>query len=405
MRKNNLKILLIIGLVFTVFIILMLSAFGQAFDTRSHNQNNSQNNSQNKNQNPLWERLILVDINSESRSVLPGFSENLIHAIASTPGVFAVGKVASLSEITLGLVSQKTQAEVILNNVSVTAMDQAARGMTYERVHLFNDPDNLEHSNDIFINTDFSKTFLNQKNPIGQIIFLNHQPYKIAGELSSLSYFQSHAPEVIIPWGVAQEINPNLFSETALLILTNPENLNLYRIEQNLQYKIKALMGIPDNITALNFLDDQNSAEKLNQMAEAISHFSLVIACLSLVSISIGLFNFLMLCFSQEAVEIALLKSLGASSYVLIRPYVIQIFICIALGVCLGGVLAGGVIHILNSLNFTLAFFGINQLILFFSWKFLFFSLGFLLFLALLICYGVFKKIRKLEIARVLSSP
>jgi len=396
MRRNNLKILLIIGLVFTVFIILILSAFGQAFNIR------------NQDQKTLWERLILIEINSELHSLLPGFSENIIQAIASTPGLAAVGKVASLPEITLGLVSKKTQTEIILNNVSVTAMDQAAIGMTYEWVNPLNNLNysvGPQNSQSIFVNTDFSRIFLNQKNPIGQIIFLNHQPYKISEELSSLSYFQSHSPEIIVPWNIAQNISPNLFSKTEILVLSDQNNLNLSRIEQNLQQRIKSLMGIPENFTALNFSDDQNTAEKLNKMAEAISHFSLVIACLSLVSISIGLFNFLMLCLNQDAVEIALLKSLGASSYILIKPYAIQVFTCIALGVLIGAGLAGLVINMLNHLNLTLAFFGINQLILSFSWKFLFLSLGFLIFLALLICYGVFKKIKKLEISRVLSSP
>lgn len=205
----------------------------------------------------------------------------------------------------------------------------------------------------IILGFEVAKELFGNKNPVGEIVFIENSPFKVIGFFQpqevSLSYYNPNL-ESIVPfssvWKKLIRVKGNAVQE----IILRPKDrekfpflisqlTRLMRFHHNLS---------KDQIDDFTIIDRKMIVEAAKKSSRALNSFLLTAAASSLLVGGIGIMNVMLVAMTERKKEIGLKMAIGASPHTILIQFLIEsILLCMTGGII--GIVVGYV---------TLAFVG-----------------------------------------------
>lgn len=194
------------------------------------------------------------------------------------------------------------------------------------------------------IGTKVEKELFNEVNPIGKIIRINNQPFKVIGVLNekgTSTYGTDEDDQVIIPYTTYMERLTGRTSIGSIYLLgKNQESLKSLEIDINnvLRLRHQTLPGEKD-------FDIESMADIMKKVEETTRTLTLFLGAIAMISLivgGIGIMNIMLVSVTERTKEIGIRKALGATKKVIITQFLIEAIFISFCGGCIGVALGLG---------------------------------------------------------------
>jgi putative ABC transport system permease protein len=183
------------------------------------------------------------------------------------------------------------------------------------------------------------KFFKETENPIGEIIDLNDNPYKVVGVYESPlpeQFRNTETGEMLMPRSVISMMFGNREIEQLSVIASDPENISeTGRLAAD---TLTTEKGLEDGKYSTNDFEDYE--RELNTMISLLTLLIGSIAGISLLVGGIGVMNIMLVSVTERTREIGLRKAIGATRRKILLQFLIESITLTSLGGLIGIVLA-----------------------------------------------------------------
>ncbi|MFS0779226.1 ABC transporter permease [Neobacillus sp. 3P2-tot-E-2] len=179
------------------------------------------------------------------------------------------------------------------------------------------------------------KFFAETENPIGEIIDLNDNPYKVVGVYESPlpeQFRNTETGEMLMPRSVISMMFGNREIEQLSVIASDPENISeTGRLAAD---TLTAEKGLEDGKYSTNDFEDYE--RELNTMISLLTLLIGSIAGISLLVGGIGVMNIMLVSVTERTREIGLRKAIGATRRKILLQFLIESITLTSLGGLIG---------------------------------------------------------------------
>lgn len=208
------------------------------------------------------------------------------------------------------------------------------------------------------IGTTVAENLFDEKNPVGQNIRINNQPYKVIGLLTSKgqsSMGQDQDDMIYVPLTTAME---------RMLGITYVQSINVQvsdstKMDQ-VQENIETLLRQRHHLTAGNKEDDftvRNLTSLMETVSQSTSMLTLLLGAIAGISLlvgGIGIMNIMMVSVTERTREIGIRKALGATFMNIMTQFLIESMVIGVIGGLIGILVGIGASQLISKFgNFT----------------------------------------------------
>ncbi len=208
------------------------------------------------------------------------------------------------------------------------------------------------------IGTTVAENLFEEKNPVGQNIRINNQPYKVIGLLASKgqsSMGQDQDDMIYVPITTAME---------RMLGITYVQSINVQvsdstKMDQ-VQENIETLLRQRHHLTAGNKEDDftvRNLTSLMETVSQSTSMLTLLLGAIAGISLlvgGIGIMNIMMVSVTERTREIGIRKALGATFMNIMTQFLIESMVIGVIGGLIGILVGIGASQLISKVgNFT----------------------------------------------------
>ena len=208
------------------------------------------------------------------------------------------------------------------------------------------------------IGTTVAENLFDEKNPVGQNIRINNQPYKVIGLLTSKgqsSMGQDQDDMIYVPLTTAME---------RMLGITYVQSINVQvsdstKMDQ-VQKNIETLLRQRHHLTAGNKEDDftvRNLTSLMETVSQSTSMLTLLLGAIAGISLlvgGIGIMNIMMVSVTERTREIGIRKALGATFMNIMTQFLIESMVIGVIGGLIGILVGIGASQLISKFgNFT----------------------------------------------------
>lgn len=208
------------------------------------------------------------------------------------------------------------------------------------------------------IGTTVAENLFDEKNPVGQNIRINNQPYKVIGLLTSKgqsSMGQDQDDMIYVPLTTAME---------RMLGITYVQSINVQvsdstKMDQ-VQENIERLLRQRHHLTAGNKEDDftvRNLTSLMETVSQSTSMLTLLLGAIAGISLlvgGIGIMNIMMVSVTERTREIGIRKALGATFMNIMTQFLIESMVIGVIGGLIGILVGIGASQLISKFgNFT----------------------------------------------------
>ncbi|MGN0951136.1 MAG: ABC transporter permease [Mitsuokella sp.] len=208
------------------------------------------------------------------------------------------------------------------------------------------------------IGTTVAANLFEEKNPVGQNIRINNQPYKVIGLLASKgqsSMGQDQDDMIYVPITTAME---------RMLGITYVQSINVQvsdatKMDQ-VQENIETLLRQRHHLTAGNKEDDftvRNLTSLMETVSQSTSMLTLLLGAIAGISLlvgGIGIMNIMMVSVTERTREIGIRKALGATFMNIMTQFLIESMVIGVIGGLIGILVGIGASQLISKFgNFT----------------------------------------------------
>ncbi|WP_419954110.1 ABC transporter permease [Neobacillus niacini] len=179
------------------------------------------------------------------------------------------------------------------------------------------------------------KFFKESENPIGEIINLNDNPYKVVGVYESPlpeQFRNKETGEMLMPRSVISMMFGNREIEQLKVIASDPENIS--ETGRRAAETLTAVKGLENGKYSTNDFEDYE--RELNTMISLLTLLIGSIAGISLLVGGIGVMNIMLVSVTERTREIGLRKAIGATRRKILLQFLIESITLTSLGGVIG---------------------------------------------------------------------
>jgi putative ABC transport system permease protein len=321
------SILTMLGIIIGVAAVIIIVAIGQG----TKKQMTDELFSTDKNAIDIYYEYIPPEDESEMFWEEPVLTSEDIQALAEVPGVKAV--IATNQG--WGMMSHNDeQGEMQITGVGAEFFSARDIQVVEGRALYAADNDGLNRV--VLIDTIAREKFFKEtENPIGEIIDLNDNPYKVVGVYESPlpeQFRNTETGEMIMPRSVISMMFGNREIEQLSVIASDPENISeTGRLAAETLTVKKAL---ENGQYSTNDFEDYE--RELNTMISLLTLLIGSIAGISLLVGGIGVMNIMLVSVTERTREIGLRKAIGATRRKILLQFLIESITLTSLGGLIG---------------------------------------------------------------------
>jgi putative ABC transport system permease protein len=321
------SILTMLGIIIGVAAVIIIVAIGQG----TKKQMTDELFATDKNAIDLYYEYTPPEDETETFWEEPELTAEDIQTLAEVPGVKAV---VATNQGWGSLLRNDVQGEMQITGVGPEYF--SAKNIQINEGRAFYAADNDGLNRVILIDTNARKKYFDEsENPIGEIIDLNGNPFKIVGVYVSPipeQYRDKENGEMLMPRTVISMMFGNREIEMLQVIASNPENVSeTGRIAAETLTEKK---GLEDGRYATNDFADYE--KELNTMISLLTLLIGSIAGISLLVGGIGVMNIMLVSVTERTREIGLRKAIGATRGKILLQFLIESVTLTSLGGLIG---------------------------------------------------------------------
>lgn len=321
------SILTMLGIIIGVAAVIIIVAIGQG----TKKQMTDELFATDKNAIDIYYEYIPPEGETETFWEEPELTTEDIQVLADVPGVKAV---IATNQGYGSLIRNDVQGEMQITGVGPEYF--SARNIQIVEGRAFYAADNDGLNRVILIDTNARKKYFKEsENPIGEIIDLNGNPFKIIGVYVSPipeQFRDKENGEMLMPRSVISMMFGNREIEQLSVIASDPEN-----VSETGRLAAEALTekkGLEDGRYATNDFADYE--KELNTMISLLTLLIGSIAGISLLVGGIGVMNIMLVSVTERTREIGLRKAIGATRGKILLQFLIESITLTSLGGLIG---------------------------------------------------------------------
>jgi len=321
------SILTMLGIIIGVAAVIIIVAIGQGTKKQMTNELFSTD----KNAIQIYYEYIPPEGETEMFWQEPELTSEDIQILMEVPGVKAV--VATNQGWGM-MAHDDEQGEMQITGVGAEFFPARDIKVVEGRALYAADNDGLNRV--VLIDTIAREKFFEEtENPIGEIIDLNDNPYKVVGVYESPlpeQFRNMETGEMLMPRSVISMMFGNREIEQLLVIASDPENISeTGRLAAD---SLTAEKGLEDGKYSTNDFEDYE--RELNTMISLLTLLIGSIAGISLLVGGIGVMNIMLVSVTERTREIGLRKAIGATRRKILLQFLIESITLTSLGGLLG---------------------------------------------------------------------
>jgi putative ABC transport system permease protein len=321
------SILTMLGIIIGVAAVIIIVAIGQG----TKKQMTDELFNTDKNAIDIYYEYIPPEDESEMFWEEPVLTSEDIQTLAEVPGVKAV--IATNQG--WGMMSHNDeQGEMQITGVGAEFFSARDIQVVEGRALYAADNDGLNRV--VLIDTVAREKFFKEtENPIGEIIDLNDNPYKVVGVYESPlpeQFRNTETGEMIMPRSVISMMFGNREIEQLSVIASDPENIS--ETGRLAAETLTAEKAIENGQYATNDFEDYE--RELNTMISLLTLLIGSIAGISLLVGGIGVMNIMLVSVTERTREIGLRKAIGATRRKILLQFLIESITLTSLGGLIG---------------------------------------------------------------------
>lgn len=208
------------------------------------------------------------------------------------------------------------------------------------------------------IGTTVAENLFDEKNPVGQNIRINNQPYKVIGLLTSKgqsSMGQDQDDMIYVPLTTAMERMLGITYVQSINVQVS-DSTKMDQVEEN----IETLLRQRHHLTAGNKEDDftvRNLTSLMETVSQSTSMLTLLLGAIAGISLlvgGIGIMNIMMVSVTERTREIGIRKALGATFMNIMTQFLIESMVIGVIGGLIGILVGIGASQLISKFgNFT----------------------------------------------------
>lgn len=321
------SILTMLGIIIGVAAVIIIVAIGQGTRTKMKNEFFGTD----KNAINIFYEYMPPEGEEPTFWMEPELTTDDVQALAEVPGVKAV--IATNQGFGM-MVRNDVQGDMQITGVGAEYF--SARKIKVLEGRSFYAADNDGLNRVVMIDTVARKKFFKEsENPIGEIIDLNGNPYKVVGVYESSipeQYRNKDNGEMMMPRAVISMMFGNREIEQLSVIASDPEKVSVTgRLAAETLTEKK---GLEDGKYTTNSFEDYE--KELNKMISLLTLLIGSIAGISLLVGGIGVMNIMLVSVTERTREIGLRKAIGATRRKILLQFLIEAITLTSLGGLIG---------------------------------------------------------------------
>ncbi|MBS4213195.1 ABC transporter permease [Neobacillus rhizophilus] len=321
------SILTMLGIIIGVAAVIIIVAIGQGTRTKMTNEFFGTD----KNAINIFYEYIPPEGEEPTFWMEPELTNEDVQTLAEVPGVKAV--IATNQGFGM-MVRNDVQGDMQITGVGAEYF--SARKIRVQEGRAFYAADNDGLNRVVMIDTVARKKFFKEsENPIGEIIDLNGNPYKVVGVYESPipeQFRNKDNGEMMMPRAVISMMFGNREIEQLSVIASDPEKVSVTgRLAAETLTEKK---GLEDGKYTTNSFEDYE--KELNKMISLLTLLIGSIAGISLLVGGIGVMNIMLVSVTERTREIGLRKAIGATRRKILLQFLIEAITLTSLGGLIG---------------------------------------------------------------------
>jgi putative ABC transport system permease protein len=321
------SVLTMLGIIIGVAAVIIIVAIGQGTKKQMTNELFSTD----KNAIQIYYEYIPPEGETEMFWQEPELTSEDIQTLAEVPGVKAV--VATNQGWGM-MTHDDEQGEMQITGVGAEFFPARDIKVVEGRALYAADNDGLNRV--VLIDTIAREKFFKEtENPIGEIIDLNDNPYKVVGVYESPlpeQFRNTETGEMLMPRSVISMMFGNREIEQLSVIASDPENIS--ETGRLAAETLTAEKGLEDGKYSTNDFEDYE--RELNTMISLLTLLIGSIAGISLLVGGIGVMNIMLVSVTERTREIGLRKAIGATRRKILLQFLIESITLTSLGGLIG---------------------------------------------------------------------
>lgn len=321
------SILTMLGIIIGVAAVIIIVAIGQGTRTQMTNELFGTD----KNAIQIFYEYIPPEGEEPTFWMEPELTNEDVETLAGVPGVKAV---MATNQGWGTMVREEIQGDMQITGVGAEYFPAKKIQVVEGRAFYAADNDGLNRV--VMLDTIARKKFFKEtENPIGEIIDLNGNPFKVVGVYESPipeQYRNKDTGEMMMPRAVISMLFGNREIEQLSVIASDPEKVSeTGRLAAETLTEKKALEE--GHYTTNNFEDYE---KELNKMISLLTLLIGSIAGISLLVGGIGVMNIMLVSVTERTREIGLRKAIGATRRKILLQFLIEAITLTSLGGLIG---------------------------------------------------------------------
>jgi putative ABC transport system permease protein len=321
------SILTMLGIIIGVAAVIIIVAIGQGTRTQMTNELFGTD----KNAIQIYYEYIPPEGEENMFWEEPELTDEDVRTLAVVPGVKAV---MATNQGWGTMVRDDVQGDMQITGVGAEYFSAKKIHVLEGRAFYAADNDGLNRV--VMLDTIARKKFFKEtENPIGEIIDLNGNPYKVVGVYESPipeQYRNKDTGEMMMPRAVISMMFGNREIEQLSVIASDPEQVS--ETGRLAAETLTEKKGLEEGRYATNSFEDYE--KELNKMISLLTLLIGSIAGISLLVGGIGVMNIMLVSVTERTREIGLRKAIGATRRKILLQFLIEAITLTSLGGLIG---------------------------------------------------------------------
>jgi putative ABC transport system permease protein len=321
------SILTMLGIIIGVAAVIIIVAIGQGTRTQMTNELFGTD----KNAIQIYYEYIPPEGEENMFWEEPELTDEDVRTLAEVPGVKAV---MATNQGWGTMVREDVQGDMQITGVGAEYFSAKKIQVLEGRAFYAADNDGLNRV--VMLDTIARKKFFKEtENPIGEIIDLNGNPYKVVGVYESPipeQYRNKDTGEMMMPRAVISMMFGNREIEQLSVIASDPEQVS--ETGRLAAETLTEKKGLEEGRYATNSFEDYE--KELNKMISLLTLLIGSIAGISLLVGGIGVMNIMLVSVTERTREIGLRKAIGATRRKILLQFLIEAITLTSLGGLIG---------------------------------------------------------------------